>query len=246
MLGELVRDHLGRIAGSRDEPLHPLVIRALAEELVERHGPAPAVALGNVEQRHGARPRSCELDPQPRCELRVPPATDRYEDALGPRRPALHDGEIAGRLPQDRFDRCPEHVPSGTAPRHEEQIRPLRRAGFTDRVPRDASDRHQAARVPFRDLTRQSVERAASGTGLRLRRRERCVTGDLDRRREHDLAVSGKRRRRLEEPAVALGIADRDEDLHAVPSSTSGTTRSARTRDHAMARTRERKRARGS
>ena len=241
MLVELVGDHLGRIAGSRDEPLDALVIRTLAEQLVERLRLAAAVALGAVEQRD----RSCELDTEPRGELRVPAAADRNQDALRARGPALYDGEIARRLPQDRFDRRPEDLPAGAAPADDEQVGPLGRAGFPDRVPGDASDGDEAAQVASGKLTRQCVERAAPSARFGLRRRECGVAGDLDRRRQHDLAVAGERRRRFEEPALALRIADRDDDLHAMPSSTSGTTRSARTRDHAIARTRERKRGPG-
>src|SRR5205823_15133542 len=245
VLVELVGDHLGRIAGSRDEPLDALVVRTLAKQLVERLRLAPAVALGDVEQRDGARSRSCELDPEPRGELRVPAAADRNEDALRARGSALHDGEIAGRLSQDRFDRRPEDVPSGAAPANDEQVGPLGRAGLPDRIPGDASDDDEAAQVAPGELTCQCVERAAPSARFGLRRGERGVAGDLDRRRQHDLAVPGECRRRFKEPALALWITDRDDDLHAMPSSTSGTTGSARTRDHAIARTRERKRGPG-
>src|SRR5207249_9748885 len=72
VLGELVRDHLGRIAGSRDEPLDALVMRALAEALVDRHRPATPVAFGYAGQRVGAGARSCELARELSCESCVP------------------------------------------------------------------------------------------------------------------------------------------------------------------------------
>src|SRR6266550_5492590 len=246
VLGQLVSDHLRRVARPRHEPLDALVVRALTEQLVEGLCLSPAVALGDVKQRHSATLRFGQRDPEAGGELRIAAATHGDEDALRARGTALHHGEIAWRLAQDRLDRRPEDVPSGPAPGDDEQVRPLGRAGFADRLPTDAGDGHEAAEVSSGKLARHGVERTAPSTCLGLRGRQSGIAGDLDGGGEDDLAVPGERGGGLEEASLALGIADRDDDLHTMPSSTSGTTRSARTRDHAMARTRERKRGPGS
>ena len=107
----------------------------------------------------------------------------------------------------------------------------LGRAGLADRVPADASDCHEASEMASGMLRGERVEGAASSTSFGLRRSQRGIAGHLDRRGEHDLAIAGQRRGGLEEPALALGLGDGDQNLHAMPSSTSGTTRSASTRE---------------
>ena len=100
--------------------------------------------------------------------------------------------------------------------------------------------------MPRPGLRRERVEHAPSAARLGLRGSEGVIAGDLDDRREDDLAAIRERVRRFEERAVPLRVGDRDDDLHGrLPSSTSGTTRSASTLDHASARARERRRAAG-
>src|SRR5204862_1485930 len=105
---------------------------------------SPAVALGDVKQRHSATLRFGQRDPEAGGELRIAAATDRDEDSLRARGTALHHGEIAWRLAQDRLDRRPEDVPSGPAPGDDEQVRPFGRAGLADRFPTNAGDGHEA------------------------------------------------------------------------------------------------------
>src|SRR5207245_1547702 len=112
VIGELVGDDLDGIARARDEALHALVVSALAEELVEGRAAARAVAAGDVEEGHRAVARPRELRADPRRELGIAAASDRDEDAPGPRRRAFDDGEIAGGISQHLLDRETEDVPA--------------------------------------------------------------------------------------------------------------------------------------
>jgi len=91
-----------------------------------------------------------------------------------PRGPPFDHREIAWRLPQDRSI----VVPSTSHPGRRQATRSslaVRSRGFADRVPADASDRHEAAQMTSRKLPGQGVERAASRARLRLSRRQRGV-----------------------------------------------------------------------
>src|SRR6266550_8946355 len=246
VLGELLRDHAHGIAGSRDEPLHAFVVCELPEKLVQGRALPAAVALRDMEQRDRAVARPGKLDAEPRGELRVPAAADRHQDPARARRRALDDGDVRRRVAKDRFDRGAEQIPTRPLPADEQEIGPLVRAGLANGVPSHAGDRDERTHLPAgTEISHQRVKGAATTTRLGLSRRERGVTGHLDDRGEDDLAPAGQRGRSLEERALALGLGDRDEDLHAIASSTSGTTRSSSTRGHESARTRERKRAAG-
>ena len=215
MRRELLLDDFRGIARARHEPLDAFVVGALAEELKEGGPARGAVTFGDVQQRHRAAVRARELDPETRGELRVAAAADGDEDAPRAGRHALRDSDVAGRVSKDLLDGRAEQVPARPSPPNHEQVRPLVRARFADRVPAEARDRHERADgVPRARLRHERVERAAAAPRFRLRRREPLVTGHLDDRGRDDLAAVGERERGLEERTVTLGVGNRDEDLH--------------------------------
>src|SRR3989442_8490465 len=251
VLRELLTDHARGIARSRDEPLDTFVVRALAEELVERRAPLAAAGLRDVQQRDRPVLRPRELDPEPSGELRVATAADRDEDPPSPGRRALHHCDVGRWIAKDRLDRGAEQIPPGPPPADEQKVGPLAGARIADGVPPDPGDCNERSDVASGEIRRERVEGPPAAARLGLCGRERVLARHLDDRGENDLAAAGESGRGLDERALTLGLGDRDEHFHgrsiwARSPSTSGSTCSSSTRGHESARTRERKRAPGS
>ena len=241
MLRELLVDHVGGIAGARDESIDALVERALAQQLIE--GRRTAARGPHVEERHAAAARARPTDRDLRGEVGVATAADRNEHAPRARERTLHHGDVARRIAQDVLDRRSQEIPARPPPREQEQIGALGRDGLLDRLPALPRDGHERTRAYVGG--RELVQRAPETARLGLHRGERVALGHLDRRDENELLARSEGDREIDDGAVALRIDDRDEALHAVRPRMTGSTRSRRTRGQACSRARTRIRITG-
>src|SRR5437773_10976274 len=114
-----------------------------------------------------------------RGEVGVAATADRDEDAAHATGRALHDGDVAWRRAQGRLDRRAEEVPTRTAPREHEQVRPLAPEELDDCVPSLPADGY--ARLRLRRIADDEIELAPALPRVGLGRRERLLLRHFDR-----------------------------------------------------------------